>query len=99
MTGCRWAGRNHGTRTARFCFDTSCQQMRPHSPFLADLNAGDETPGAVNYGAWGSPCDLVILPNRSVALDGARNVRTDCLGHSDLQNDPTVFGQVLAFIT
>lgn len=92
-------GPNHGTRTARFCFDTSCQEMRASSPFLTALNAGDETPGAVRYGTWASPCDLVILPNTSVPLTGARNTKTACLGHSDLQNDDTVFGQVLRFVS
>ncbi len=91
-------GPNHGTKTARFCFDTSCREMRPQSPFLTGLNTGDETPGTVRYGTWASPCDIVILPNNSVPLTGARNTRTACLGHSDPQNDATVFGQVLTFV-
>ena len=92
-------GPNHGTRTARFCFDTSCQEMRPNSPFQDQLNSGDETPGQVDYGTWASPCDLVIIPNDSVPLRGATNVRTACLDHGDLQNDPRVFRQVLAFVS
>lgn len=92
-------GPNHGTKTARFCFDTSCRDMRPNSPFLVALNTGDETPGTVRYGTWASPCDIVILPNNSVPIAGARNTRTACLGHSDLQNDSTVFGQVLTFVS
>jgi len=92
-------GPNHGTKTARLCLDDSCQDMRPRSPFLTELNSGDETPGAVRYGTWGSPCDFVINPDSSVALTGATNTTTACLGHSDLQNDSTVFAQVLAFLT
>jgi triacylglycerol lipase len=34
--------------------------MRIGSKFLGKLNAGDETPGAVNYGTWWSPCDEII---------------------------------------
>lgn len=92
-------GPNHGTRTSNFCFDPSCREMRLRSTFLADLNAGDETPETVRYGTWASPCDIVILPNNSVPLTGARNTKTACLGHGDLQNDGTVFGQVLTFVT
>lgn len=91
-------GPNHGTRTARFCFDTSCQEMRPGSPFLDALNSGDETPGSTRYGTWTSPCDIVILPNSSTALTGARNTTTSCLDHSSLQNDTRVFNQVLRFL-
>lgn len=92
-------GPNHGTKTARFCFDTSCREMRPRSDYLTALNTGDETPGAVRYGTWASPCDIVILPNNSVPLTGARNTRTACMAHGDLQNDATVFGQVLTFVS
>lgn len=91
-------GPNHGTKTARFCFDTSCREMRPRSSFLTQLNTGDETPGAVRYGTWASPCDVVILPNNSTPLGGAKNTKTACLGHSDLQNDAVVYGQVLTFV-
>ncbi len=91
-------GPNHGTNTARFCFDKSCKDMRRGSPFLTSLNSGDETPGPIRYGTWKSPCDIVINPDSSVALTGATNTTTACLGHSDLQNNSTVFGQVLAFV-
>lgn len=91
-------GPNHGTRTARFCPDDSCRDMRPGSPFLTELNSGDETPGAVRYGTWSSPCDLVIIPNSSVALEGATNTETACIGHGGLQNNGVVFAEVLAFV-
>lgn len=92
------AGTNHGTRIARFCFSQSCREMRLASPFLTDLNAGDETPGVVRYGTWWSPCDLVVDPNSSVILDGATNTKTACIGHGDLLTDRTVFTQVHAFV-
>jgi triacylglycerol lipase len=91
-------GPNHGTDTANFCWDTSCGEMRVGSSFLTALNAGDETPGAVRYGTWWSPCDNVINPDSSVALSGASNTRTACLGHSALYEDATVFGQVRDFV-
>ena len=37
-------GPNHGTDTARFCFDTSCVEMRPGSAFLSSLNRATRPP-------------------------------------------------------
>lgn len=91
-------GPNHGTDTANFCFDTSCVEMRPGSSFLNALNSGDETPGAVNYGTWWSPCDEVINPDSSVSLSGATNTKTACMSHSSLHEDATVYGQVRDFV-
>jgi triacylglycerol lipase len=87
-------GPNHGTDTARFCFSTACTEMRPGSTFLNNLNAGDETPGTVNWLTWWSPCDEVINPDSSVALNGATNTQTACMSHSSLHEDATVYAQV-----
>src|SRR5207247_10421674 len=62
--------------------------------FLNQLNSGDETPGAVNYGTWWSPCDELINPDTSVILSGATNTQTSCMGHSALRTDVTVYSQV-----
>jgi triacylglycerol lipase len=91
-------GPNHGTNTAFFCGQTSCVEMRPSSSFLNALNSGDETPGAVNYGTWWSPCDEVINPDESTILSGATNTQTACIGHSALRTDATVYGQVRDFV-
>ena len=91
-------GPNHGTDTANFCWDTSCREMRVGSAFLTELNSGDETPGAVRYGTWWSPCDEIINPDSSVALSGAANTKTACMSHSSLHQDATVFGQVRDFV-
>ena len=91
-------GPNHGTDTANFCFDASCVEMRIGSSFLTALNSGDETPGAVSYGTWWSPCDTIINPDSSVSLSGARNTKTACLSHSALYEDRTVYGQVRDFV-
>lgn len=89
---------NHGTDTANFCFSTACKEMRIGSAFLASLNAGDETPGAVNYREWWSPCDSIINPDTSPPLAGAVNTQTACLSHGDLHENATVYGQIKAFI-
>lgn len=91
-------GPNHGTDFANFCFSTACTEMRIGSKFLGELNAGDETPGAVNYGTWWSPCDEIINPDSSVALSGATNTKTACISHAALRTNKTVYEQVREFV-
>ena len=87
-------GTNHGTTTAQFCFQTSCQEMWPNSSFLTALNSTDETWGTPDYATWWSPCDEVINPDASALLDGAVNTQTACIQHSQLHEDATVYAQV-----
>ena len=91
-------GPNHGTETANACTQTACIEMRVGSTFLSELNAGDETPGTVNYGTWWSPCDEIINPDSSVALSGATNTKTACLSHSALTTNETVYKEVREFV-
>jgi triacylglycerol lipase len=92
------AGPNHGTDVANGCLDASCEEMRPGSAFLAELNSTDETPGRVNYGTWWSPCDEIINPDESTILGGATNTRTLCLGHVALLSASPVFEGVRDFV-
>ncbi len=87
-------GPNHGTDTANLCAQTSCVEMRIGSAFLTDLNAGDESLGALDYATYWSPCDTVINPDSSVPVAGATNTKTACISHSALTTNSTVFGQV-----
>ncbi len=92
-------GPNHGTNLASLCFwQTSCIEMRAGSSFLSQLNSGDETPGAVRYGTWWSPCDEVINPDSSILLSGATNTQTACILHSGYYSSSTVYGQVRDFV-
>jgi triacylglycerol lipase len=90
-------GPNHGMELGE-CPNRSCDDMQIGSRFLAELNAGDETPGDVRYATWRSPCDTVIDPDTSVALDGAANTRTACLSHGELVDDQAVYEQVRDFL-
>jgi triacylglycerol lipase len=92
-------GTNHGTQTAIFCFQTSCQEMIPGSSFLTALNSIDETWGSPRYATWWSPCDEVINPDNSALLDGAVNTQTACINHSQLHENATVYGEVRTFLT
>lgn len=91
-------GPNHGTTTADFCFEVSCEEMRPNSKFLNELNAGDETPGSVHYATWWSPCDEIINPHESVILTGATNTETECISHVALTTNEKVYVGVREFV-
>ena len=89
------AGTNYGTTTAYTCTSTPCKEMWPGSRFIDRLNAGDDSPGAVRYATWRSPCDEVIIPQRNAQLlDGSRNTETGCIRHSRLHEDGIVYSQV-----
>jgi triacylglycerol esterase/lipase EstA (alpha/beta hydrolase family) len=93
------AGPNHGTTWAYGCFFFSpCNQMIPGSSFLNQLNSGDETPGAVNYGTWWSSCDELINPDTSTILSGATNTASGCLSHSGIKDSATVYAQIRNFV-
>ena len=72
--------------------------MQYASPFLTTLNEGDETPGAVSYGTFWSPCDEVINPDTSTILSGATNTQVGCLGHLSLLGSESVYRQVRDFV-
>jgi triacylglycerol lipase len=92
-------GPNHGTNTASTCFSTACTEMRIGSTFLANLNAGDETPGTPRYGTWWSPCDEIINPDDSVLLSGATNTQTACVSHTALHEDAGIYRSVRDFVS
>lgn len=86
------AGANHGTLWANACelafWSLSTCDLKPDGPFLANLNADDETWGDVDFVTMISWCDLTIVPFTGAALDGALNIVTDrCLSHTDWRND------------
>jgi triacylglycerol esterase/lipase EstA (alpha/beta hydrolase family) len=69
---------NHGTTNpgafvtgATVC--EACAQQMAGSPFLAQLNAGDETPGGVSYTVVETRYDEVVVPYTSAFLAGGAN--------------------------
>ncbi|WP_106399217.1 esterase/lipase family protein [Actinocorallia populi] len=93
------AGANHGTKTAAACLIyVSCRQMYPESPFIKTITSGDETPGATGYATWYSPCDAVIVPYTSTALDGAANNEVRCRTHPGLLRATAVLTEIRSFL-
>lgn len=93
------AGANHGTIYAAACLIfTTCQQMYPGSSFLTTLATGDETPGSVKYATWYSPCDGVIIPYTSTALNGATNDYVACESHLTYLTNTVIHSAVHNFL-
>jgi triacylglycerol lipase len=95
-------GPNHGTNAAYACFTVACEQMRPGSTFLKELNENDETPGAVRYGTWRTAdgCDSIISPAVSVEVAGAalNKLVTPCVSHENLHETESIFNEVWSFV-
>ncbi|MFF5337103.1 esterase/lipase family protein [Streptomyces sp. NPDC013181] len=93
------AGANHGTTAAGACLIyTTCRQMYPGSSFIAQITAGDETPGDTRYATWYSACDGIILPYTSTRLSGATNHSVLCQNHIGFLADTSVLGAIARFI-
>ena len=83
---------NHGTDNpgalvagATFC--PACDQQRAGSPFLTNLNAGDETPGAVSYTQIETRYDEVVTPYTSGFLAADGNAVTNMTLQDKCPND------------
>ncbi len=79
----------------------ACQQMAAGSAFLTNLNAGDDTPGSVQYTAIFTQWDELVRPVWNASLnDGATNalLQSFCwlrvVGHLGLILDGSVYGLV-----
>jgi len=95
---------NHGTTNPgafvtgqTFC--PACDQQRAGSAFLEQLNAGDETPGAVSYTVVETSHDEVVTPFTSAFLAPGPNTANillqdhcpaDPVDHTQIHNDPVV---------
>lgn len=79
----------------------ACQQMSIGSSFLADLNAGDDTPGPVRWTTLRTWQDELVRPvDNAVLADGATNVLVQgwcplrVVGHLGLVLDGTTYTAV-----
>lgn len=92
---------NHGTTNpgafvtgATVC--EACAQQMAGSPFLEQLNAGDETPGGVSYTVIETRYDEVVVPYTSAFLAGGANTANillqdacpaEVIDHHEMPND------------
>lgn len=100
---------NHGTTWTQLAtlipgfVCQACIDQLAGSPFLADLNAGDETPGPISYTTIVTAGDWIVTPYTSGYLDGENttNVRIqdlcpyNAVDHVNAPKDPAVIRVVL----
>jgi triacylglycerol lipase len=79
----------------------ACQEVRPDSPFLRALNAGDETPAGTDWVSVFTDDDEVVTPTATSNLVGAVDIRVQAVcadahpNHGGLLSDPAAVGVVL----
>jgi triacylglycerol esterase/lipase EstA (alpha/beta hydrolase family) len=82
---------------------TACEQMAIGSSFLADLNAGDDSFGPVQYTNIATKLDAIVTPYRTAFLDSDANntnvaVQDRCwarlVGHVTLATDGAVYSGI-----
>lgn len=73
-------------------------QMCPNSSFLANLNAGDDTPGPTVWTTIYSTGDQYVPIDASRLDGGACHVQVEGIGHNEMDNDPGVMAHVLSAI-
>lgn len=73
-------------------------QMCPTSTFLRNLNAGDDTPGSVYWTTIYSRTDGYVPTSASRLDGGACHVEVPGPSHNYMDNDPVIFGHVLAAV-
>jgi triacylglycerol esterase/lipase EstA (alpha/beta hydrolase family) len=102
------AGVHHGSPVTDLACSTPCSpaswQMRPSSQFLAALNAGDPTPGAMPYTSLWSETDSTAVPPTSI-LEGAASIALQSLcadrrvSHTGILGDAVAFALVVDALT
>jgi triacylglycerol esterase/lipase EstA (alpha/beta hydrolase family) len=83
----------------------ACEQLRPESSFLEDLNDPDETPEGPAFVTVWTEDDQTVTPPDSAELEGALNIKIQdvCPGaaidHGDVARDPAVMGILVTTLT
>jgi triacylglycerol esterase/lipase EstA (alpha/beta hydrolase family) len=81
-----------------------CEQMRIGSTFLGELNAGDDTIGAVTYTNFATVWDELVIPytNGFLRNDGNNTnltIQSQCpfrfVGHAGVASDATVYSGIV----
>ena len=87
------AGPHHGTVLARLGLGRDAAQMRPDTPWLAELN---RTPLPVPTLSIWSAGDQIVAPQESSRLDGAAEIVLSSMGHMTLVSSSAVVELVAA---
>lgn len=90
---------HHGSLMAYLCGNVGCEQMRPNSPFLRDLNHQLDQLNQVQFTSIWTPLDLMILPASSSSLPIGTEIKVPVLGHAWMVSDPTVLVAVTSALS
>lgn len=75
---------HHGTYVSYLGPGEAARQMRPGSDFLRQLNEGDPSWGSVQYTSIRGGLDQIVIPHKSMILDGAENVLVRFADHATI---------------
>jgi triacylglycerol lipase len=79
---------HNGTWVAYGSLREGCRQMRPHHPFLQDLNRDINTLDRLNFTSIWTPLDAMIVPASSSQVPVGRNVKVWVTLHRDMVSHP-----------
>jgi triacylglycerol lipase len=89
---------HRGTIAAYFAAGDGCEQMRPHSQFLQELNREKSTLDRCDYTAIWTPFDLIILPADSSKLGIGREISLPILAHFLMVSDRQAVNTVMEIL-
>ncbi len=85
---------HHGTRAAWLYPTKGAADMRPGSPFLANLQKTEVRLGKMPVASFRTPMDLIILPPTSSAWDRAENLEFPVILHPLMLTSSAVIDEV-----
>jgi triacylglycerol lipase len=77
-----------GTWAAYARLNPGCNQMRPNSPFLLNLNQDAVMLNRINFTSIWTPLDLIIVPANSSHLSVGKSIPVWVGGHAWMMTDP-----------
>lgn len=85
---------HHGTKAAWLYPTQGASEMRPGSPFLANLQKTQDKLGKIPVASYRTPMDLIILPPTSSIWDRAENIEYPVLMHPLMITSDTVITDI-----
>lgn len=85
---------HHGTKAAWLYPSQGAVEMRPGSPFLANLEKTEDRLGKIPVASYRTPMDLIILPPTSSVWDRAENIEFPILMHPLMITSKTVISDI-----
>ncbi len=85
---------HYGTKMAYLLNSPGCLQMRPDSPFLADLNRDVAMLAKLNFTSIWTPWDFVIVPANSSKMPVGKEVKLSVVIHGLMTRHPATIKAV-----